>query len=669
MITAKIKLPDGTLQKVSVPDDWSPERIAAEAEAQFGHLRPATTGLKGIGNDIKASLSNMPETLASILQNLPGQVYESGKQALTNPARAVANVGAGTLEGLTGIANIPSNVAAYLGSKDIGRGSLEDAISKAHLSDAWIRSAMGAPQPGDELLQGLGNFAPFGGLGGEAEGLSGLASRAAANTAYATSQNQNPLTAALMGMAAEGVTHALQKGLAPGRFLPSSPLSNEELKQAANSAQGTETDLGNIIQNPSLKRKFENRLPDIAYSGAYDTMQRTGKILKNRGQQIVEDFKGNNNTSNIGASLQTALKAAEKETRAQKNAHFDELNNAADAMGISTNRANIREAAKDALDKINRDKDLAAANGPEANKLLEEFATPSENENFSLKDTDILRGVLRKKADEAYKTGNENLSTIYGNLKKASLKDLNDAIDKAGDENLNALRNKAMTFYANEYAPFKEKEIMKYTREGADADTLINAFLKTSPSTDRSNLLSKLTTKLSPEDRNLLSYSYLSRAFNKKNQVRPGKLETLYSNLGENQKAALFTPEQNQRLSEYGDLVNINKDVLHPMFNPMTGQKGNPISLLNTLLATLGTAATGHIPLGLAIGLAPNMIARPAVKALTNETLRNKIIDAMINARAKNAIGPRNLAPAANALTQASQNPMEININKYAGQG
>src|SRR5882672_659017 len=146
-------------------------------------------GLKGFAQDIKSGISNVPAALVSALSNLPGQAYKSGKQVLTHPVRAAENVGAGALEGLKGAVNIPSNIATYLGSKDIGRGSIEDFIKQLNIGDTGLqKQVLGAPQSGDELLQGIGSFAPFGVVGAVGKGIAGLARRAAANAAYAAGQ-------------------------------------------------------------------------------------------------------------------------------------------------------------------------------------------------------------------------------------------------------------------------------------------------------------------------------------------------------------------------------------------------------------------------------------------------------------------------------------------------
>ena len=94
--------------------------------------------------------------------------------------------------------------------------------------------------------------------------------------------------------------------------------------------KGTETSLGNVIENPFLQKQFENVLPNIPLSGANQAMQRTASEITKRGEDILGNFKGENETSDIGAALQTALKSSAEETRKIKNSKFNVLNEEAD---------------------------------------------------------------------------------------------------------------------------------------------------------------------------------------------------------------------------------------------------------------------------------------------------------------------------------------------------
>lgn len=668
-------------------------------------------GIRGIVSDIKESISGVPGELYDFFANLPEQAYASGKQAVTNPLRAAGNVGAGFLEGLKGAANIPSNIASYLHKKDIGRGNIEDRIKKLHIGDTGLEQAvLGSPQEGDELLRGIGSFAPYAKvgsiLGGLGKGIKGAAVRAGTAGAYATGQNQDPLKAALMGIAGEGLTRVAQKAFKPGRFLPSSPLSNEELINAAGVTRGTETGLGNVIDNPILQQQYENVLPNIPFSGTNQAMQRTASEITNRGESILDTLKGHADTGDIGSTLQKALKTAESEARKEKNEKFKLLNDAAEKEGVQTERINLRNTAKKYLKEIESDPDLEAISDNSITSLLKELSdtnkkqspiikNPNQEKNYAfdfikgtkteippespkpepkkkstLKSTDILRGKLREAQHDASASNNTHLASIYKALKDAAVKDINESIDNSGNKHLDKLRDNAMKFYEKEYAPFSDKDIMKFTRKGGDPDLLISTFLKNNRLSDRSKLLGKLTLKLNNDDKNLLAYSYFSKALEDGN-LNPIKLKTLFKNLGTNQKHHLLGNQPIlKELDNYTRLVNKNKEPLNIMFNPQTGKRNlSVLPFLSALGSSIGTMATGSIPGGILSAAIPSLVSKPITKALTSEKLREKVIKGIIKSREKKAKGKKNMAPFVNALMQASQTtkPMELEVNRFQG--
>lgn len=662
MATINVKMQDGSTQPMSYPDDWTQDQVKS---AIYKHFPPVNsqpeqpeprTGLAGIGEDVIEGARNAYPALKQMLSALPGQAYGAGKQAVTDPVRAILNLGGGLRQGMEGMINTPANIAEYLSARDIGRGGIEDLIRKVRIPESDLEQRlMPDQQEGDTLLRGIGSFAPYARIGGAARGLAGLAKRAGGAGAYAVGQNENPVTAALMGLAGEGAIKGAQKLMRPGTFLPSSPLSDVDLREAVRQAAGTETSLGNLIENPYLKKRFENELSEIPFSGANQAMQRTAKTVTERGNTLLETLKGNFQGNDIGSSLHKALKSAENDTRQMKDKKFRALNEAAEKEGVTTNRTNLRKTAQDELDKVNADPDLSLLVDSSTKKLLENISTDTGKGQYSLKQTDFLRGKLGDKAHDAFMNDNTDLGKVYRSLREAADNDINDSITNSGKKNLDSLRDEAFKFYEEHYVPFEEPEIMKFTRKGGDTDLMTNAFIKTSKASDRSNLLSKISSKLSKEDRNLLAYSYFSRAL-KEGQFNPQTLKTLYKNLGDRQKEALLSKDMIKNLSEYSKLVEKNTKPLNLMFNPETGQKASfMLTNLPTILSTAGALATGSIPLTAMAAATPSLLARPATKLLTSETLRNQIVDRMIKARARNVMKPesRNLAPFIQALIEA----------------
>lgn len=628
-----------------------------EYYSKIGLTQKEESEPKDIFSDILGSVAQAPINIAKGIVSLPSEISESAGQISENPTRAIGNVGAGLLEGLKGGVNIPSNIASYLKSRNIGRGKIEDLIASLHIPDTGLEKYIfGENQPGDELLRSIGSFAPYARLGGLAQGLKGAAKRATASGAYAAGQEEDPLTAALMGLAVEGTTRGAQSTLRPGKFLPSSPLTSEQLKEALDITKGTETSLGNVIENPFWQRQFENVFPNLPFSGANEAMGRTANTITARGENLLNNLKGEQETSDIGTTLKDALKSAESETRKIKTEKFDALNNAADEAGIKTNRSNMRDEAKKALTEIEDDPDLSVFMDSNTKRILENLAAEKRKGDYSLKKTDLLRGDIGEAAHDAYAANNTKLSSILKNLKKAAEKDINQAIDKANIPRLNELRNEAMDFYKKEYVPFKEPEIMKFTKKGGDPDLLISTFLKRSQSTDRAKLLEKLSTKLTDRDRKLVAYSYFSKAL-EDGKLNPLKFKTLYKNLGENQKKVLLGGDEGvKQFGDYSKLVQKNTEPLNLMFNPKTGQRTLSDYLLSILGGSTGALATGNVLGGLAGGLAPGIAARGLTKALTKESIREKLIKKMIEEREKGARIPSNIAPFIQEITEVSGN-------------
>ena len=676
MATINVRLQDGTMQPMSYPDDWSDDQVKAAIYKNFppAQEEQPKQGWHAVAEDIGSGIRDVPAALGHFLAALPGQAYSSGKQVVTDPLRAILNIGGGVRKGLEGAINTPSNIAQYLSSRGIGQGAIEDLVSKMRIPESDLEQRLlGAPQEGDVLLQGLGSFAPYARIGGAARGLSGLAKRAAAAGAYGAGQDQNPITAALMGMAGEGLTRGAQRALRPGNLLPSTQLTPEQLADALRVAQGTETSLGNVIENPGLKKHFENKIAPIPLSGANDAMQRTANVINQRGEDILSQLKGNMDTSDIGLTLRDALKSAERETRQQKNELFKKLNDAAEDAGINTDRSNMRQVAKEELGKINEDPDLATLTDSATKKLLQDLASQKDTNEFSLKNTDFLRGKLGKKAHDAYMAGNSELGDILGSLRDAAVNDIDSSITKTNNPHLNELRDNAMDFYRKEWVPFEDKDIIKFTRKNEDPDLLIQAFIKNSRLSDRSRLLEKLAGKLNPEEKNLMAHSYLSNQSMKEGNFSPLALRDAFKRLGDRQKEALFGKDSEilNKLRDFSELAGMNTEPLTVMFNPKTGarQAGAALPWGSSALGVLASLYSHSLPVGAAIAMAPILYGKPAAKLLTSPGIRERIINRLIKAKQAEQQVPKNLAPYINALMQSSQTqkPMELELNNFAG--
>lgn len=682
-----VELPNG--QELEFPDNTSPD-VMREAIAkhfpeysQMYATRKKPTGLNAVAQDIGNSVSGLPGAAYEFITELPGMAWESAKQVGTNPVRSVGNLGAGFLEGLKGLANIPSNIAGYLESRDIGRGPVEEFIKGGHIGDTGLeQKVFGEEQPGDALLRGLTSFISGGGAVGMAQkGLKGLGTRLAGTSAYATGQNQDPLQASLLGFLGEGATKGAQKISRSSPFTPSSPLSNTELREALELTKGTQTGLGDVLENPFLKRTLENRLTDIPFSGAPQAMQRTAQEITNRGQQIMEKLGASADSANVGQSLQDALIRADQEVRSTKSKKFGMLNKEAEKEGVTTDRANLRRVARDMQQDIYADKDLAHVTDPKLKSQLDNLAEGKtieeirakhagervqQADEFSLKKTDFLRSELGDRAAEAFDKGNTGLGLFYKRLREAAEKDINQSIEKSGSPKLKGLRDEAFDYYQNHFLEFEDPNIRKFTFGKGDSDLLVSHFLRKSTQNDRSNLLEKLTSKLTPEQRDLVAHRYFSEAM-QEGELNPMKFKTLYKKLGTRQKETLFTPEQLKELSNYTKLVQKNTEPLSIMFNPKTGARNTGALPWLTSASGLGAALmTGEPLTGLAVAGAPIVAGRPLTKYLTDEARRTKVVENIIKSRQKQIMPQQNFGPYINALIQSQR--QSGNKNQELGQ-
>src|SRR6185312_13815525 len=113
--------------------------------------------------------------------------------------------------------------------------------------------------------------------------------------AYSAIQEpENPGKAAAIGLASGAIAPTLEgvvNALRPSSLLRGN-LSPEQLAKNLDVTQGTETGLGRVIESPTLNRVYENVLPHVIGSGAEDTMQRTANDIIGKGNNLLEETRG-----------------------------------------------------------------------------------------------------------------------------------------------------------------------------------------------------------------------------------------------------------------------------------------------------------------------------------------------------------------------------------------
>lgn len=630
-------------------------------------------GLKGVVSDIESTITGFPSALKSFATQLPSEALASGTQLFQQPGRFAKNILAGIGGGITSPALLPEVASRYAVEKGFIEPQTAETISEytPHIGER-LKEMLGLQQqqPGDVLLQQLTGFAasPFK-LASRGAGALG---RTGALSGYAATQEQNPLEAALMGGLFEGAGQAATKipSLAPSRMLaPNIPM--ERLQQNLEAARGTETNLGRVIENPSLARTYENQLFNQKFSGVPAQLQKVGQQVQTKAQDLMSKIRGNVEFDNAGDYLLQGIKTAEKDVQKQKEALFKKYNDLVEKQGVTTNRQNLRDRAQDLLDKIEQDPDLAAFRDPADLKLLQRITKPSEKNEFSIKETDFLLHELGKLSSDAFKKGDSVKSGIYTDLRNA----LEDDIEQATDnEDIHKARTEARDFYRREVVPFMDKDITRFTRGNADPDTLLPFFVRRNQLHERPNLARKLMSKMDENGQRVVQYTWLSSAFNEDGTINPSKLRNLWTKLGPQQKEAIFPNKLiRKEFDNFARLVEMNPQAMQVMFNPPTGQKlADALESLkgSGKAAAVGGALFGYpgaLVGGVTGSLLPGLASRLITKPLTSETTRTKLVEKIMKEAKRAASGEKtkgqNYAEKLGKVLKKSA-PMELLLTK-----
>lgn len=553
-----------------------------------------------------------------------------------------ANLLAGLAQMGHGFINTPHNLAGLISKKLASHIPYQNEFN--------YPEALGLPKKAtfaDELIRGLAEYAPAAALpaarlGSLSKGLEsipkvgGLLSRGASQVpfqaAYGATQNQNPLQGAEEGAIAGSLSPVLEsalRSLRPSVFLRGK-LSPSELLKNLESTHGTETQLGRVIESPSLNRLYENIMPHVLGSNTENVMQRNAQEIIGRGNKLMESLRGEGKPiENYGIELQNALKKAAIEARKEKNSMYGQLNEAADKAGLKIGRENFRKSARDLIADIDQSAELKAEMGSDLINDLKRYASGKEGNNLKL--TNIFRGKLGDKANDFYRNGKMHEYHIINELKDSLSKDIDQAFENSTSKELKNLYSKSQKNYAENFAPFEDKDIVKFIRQGGDPDLILNHFVRGGQS-DRANLVTKLQSQLEKKSSHLLPSAYFSKALNEEGQVNPLKFRALYQKLGKNQRKALITnPETRKSLENYSNLVGKNAEGFNLMFNPKTGARNTELlaKMAQLMGAGLTSGASGVIPgLGTLAGLASG--SRVATKLLTSPKVRERLVNKML---------------------------------------
>lgn len=615
------------------------------------------------------SMSDEEITLHLRKQFPPDSQMSSEKKAPTKEQSFSEKLPRNILAGLAqmghGVINAPHNITKAI-SPDIAEHipkqqehnypQLLGLPEEATMADKLIR---GAAQYSPAMVMPVANM----GIAGAAASLPmRMGAQAIPQAAFGATQNPNAVHGAaegaiagaggeLLGTAIKSAYHALK----PSTRLRGN-LTDEELKRNLEAAEGTNTGLGRVLESPTLNRTYENILPHILGSGAESQMQKTAGQITSKGENLLEKIRGNLNPGDFGVQIQQSLKKASQEARNEKNLGFEKLNKMADEAGLSIGRENFQNTAKNVIKDIKLSPELMAELTPSLLKDLERYANNPEGNNLKL--TNIFRGKLGDKANELYQEGNMHEYGVINSLKESLSKDIESAFESNPNKALKSAYEQNQKDYMEKFAPFEDRDIVKFTRQGGDPDLILPHFLRGGKN-DRASILTKLTSKLQDKNTNIpsiVSYAHLSKAVDKEGRIDPMKLSALYRNLGEKQKKALF-PDNNMRndFEKFSKLVGMNKEAFDLMRNPKTGSRNS--DLLVKMAQLLGGSMTGSIPGFLASLLGTTITGKLGTKLLSNEKVRENLIEKMLKVNeAKKPIKSR------------YPGLLQMELNEYAGE-
>ena len=460
----------------------------------------------------------------------------------------------------------------------------------------------------------------------------------------AMSSPEHPIVGGAVGALAPGAFKLGGKALSalhPANLFRGNQ-SKQELINALNVTQGTETPLGDVLQSPFLKHTYENVIAKVPFSGANEAMQRTGRQIIDKGQGIMANLLGKHSPADVEGQLHDTLVAANKFHRNLKTQLYNEPDKISQNIGLKLELPQFSNLAKNYSGAIQETNILKTE--PEVKSLLnrlQRYEEPTKEitgkildvegkpivssiKYPTLKEANILSSHLDDIAERYAQSGNtadRNLSPVFRRLSQALKKDVKNGVNNSGNKKLIDSFNKAEANYAKNYSPYLEKEIYKVaSNKNFDPDLIVQSFIKTGKTTDRANLLEKFVSKLPESKRKLLGYAFLKRAYNNKGELDPLAFKQLISSksLGPRQFDLLFPGKLGKELKNYSELIEKNPEAFQVMRNPKTGAR------LGDLAAIAGLVTNPFLAGGAMLG------ARGINKLLTSPTIREKLIAKMI---------------------------------------
>ncbi len=303
----------------------------------------------------------------------------------------------------------------------------------------------------------------------------------------------------------------------------------DSAQRLANRGITTHLDVGSNFNIPTLKSTAAT-LANVPFSGAHE-IAKTTENLERGTNEYLNGLKGDTDPREINDILVKKLKDLHDDALDNSKEDYKNLNDMADFMELG-NFVNT-DSYRNAAGAILRERRQLMQQRPELDpiadksllKLISSAANSSDKVNFYTARQSSEK--LNKMISDAYAAQDPNKARQLQLLKKGNELDFDNSIMAVRQPELKKGWDITKQNYINNVVPFQAPEIQKFIHGNGDPDLLINNFIRTGNS-DRGTLADKLMSKLSPEDKNLVAYSYLTKGLAKK-----GDEPLLKDNLGQ----------------------------------------------------------------------------------------------------------------------------------------
>ena len=423
---------------------------------------------------------------------------------------------------------------------DVGSfgGDLASFLGGGELLDMARAGAEGLPVVGDlaHALGGTGFSASAIGRRALGSGLYGAIQNPDDNHAALTNAGISVALDALLGTGGKALSNLGQ--YRPTRYFRGN-LTPDELMRNVKAAEGTRTPLGDVIQSPSLNKLYENILLNQPGTIGDEVTADIQKSIVRKGDNILNKYLDANDPNDINDLIADSLQESFINTSHHKNRLYNEASDIAEGLKLKFNMPNFMQSTLENKKFINDDitsglktaekitlSKLLNLNKPVANPkqslILDASGNPQvisqvepqESLDTTLTDLNTLAAALKR---NAYKRINsidpsiQHVGNVQNKLGSAIKNDIYNSVQSSNHKPLIDAFTKAENFYKTNYAQWLDKDLKKAVNTKTPPSSIIPKFLKTGEN-DNVEQLNKLMNVLPPENRNLVSYAYLSKA-------------------------------------------------------------------------------------------------------------------------------------------------------------